>query len=92
NVVGYKIDMRIIADVDGEECDIGACEVAKTDTVKKIIDDEAKLLREGKDVVDHLARLPLTEVCPMGWVIQIANCQCQLSSIHLAADGLYVAI
>ncbi|KAG2225100.1 hypothetical protein INT45_011782 [Circinella minor] len=54
--------------------------------------DEAKLSRKGKGVIDHLAKLPTINLCPMSWLIQIANCQCRLSIIHLAGDGLYVTV
>lgn len=39
-----------------------------------------------------MANLPVPDVCPTGWMLQIANCQCQLSTVHLAGDGLYVAV
>ena len=92
NIRGFKIDIRIIVDVGDEECDIGAAELAKQDNLKKVIDDEAKLSKEGKDVIDHLVKLPITNLCPMSWLIQIANCECRLSTIHLAGDGLYVTV
>ncbi|KAI7851167.1 hypothetical protein BDC45DRAFT_412195, partial [Circinella umbellata] len=92
NIRGYKIDIRIIANVEGQECDVGAAELARQDNMKKIIDDEAKLSREGKDVIDHLAKRSITGLRPMCWLIQIANCQCLLSTIHLVSDGLYTTV
>ncbi|KAI9272649.1 hypothetical protein BDA99DRAFT_425855, partial [Phascolomyces articulosus] len=91
NMIGYKIDMRIVAGIENNESDIGAAELAKVDN-EKIIYDEAKLLREGKDVVDHLAKLPFKDDYTTSWQIQMTNCQCQLSTMHLVAHGLYVAV
>ncbi|KAG2228358.1 hypothetical protein INT45_011150 [Circinella minor] len=83
---------RIIADVENQKCDVVAAELAKQDNVKKIIDNEAKLSREGKDVINYLAKLPITGLRLMCWLIQIVNCQCLLSTIHLVSDGLCTTV
>ncbi|KAI7861080.1 hypothetical protein BDC45DRAFT_529681 [Circinella umbellata] len=75
DVRGFKIDIRIIVDAEDEECDISAAELVKQSNFKKIINAEVKLSREGKDVIDYLTKLPITNLCPMSWLIQIANCQ-----------------
>lgn len=50
-----KIDFRFVVDVNEREIDVGAGEAAsEVCTEEKIIHDEGKLVREGKDVVDGL--------------------------------------
>ena len=37
-------------------------------------------------------KLPFKDDYPTSWQIQMTNCQCQLSTMHLVADSLYVAV
>ena len=55
NIIGFKIDIRLVYDGQEHELDVGAGEIAKnTNAEKKIFMDEAKLLRESKDILDYL--------------------------------------
>lgn len=59
NVVGFKVDMRILADFKDEEFDLmcgEACHHSATN--KKLTDDNSKLIREGKETepFSHILR------------------------------------
>lgn len=87
-VAGFKIDMRILLDTAKEECDVGAAELAKDAAIDEILEDE------GKDVIDHLVKLHITDNAEelLSFVVQLSGCQGEISSIHLASNGLYVAV
>ncbi|CAO3595505.1 unnamed protein product [Absidia cylindrospora] len=96
-VSGFKVDLRFIVEKDGQEYDICSVEAAcnaQADT--KVISDEGKLNREMKDQLDAMiemmgnATTTATELC--GWGIQIIGASCLIRSLHLADNGLYVAI
>lgn len=57
NIIGFKIDVRIILDIGDEESDLVAMEVAKDDHNTKIIEDSSKLLRETKDDLNNLIEI-----------------------------------
>ena len=57
NIIGFKIDARVVVDVDDDEHDIVSMEVAKDDQDRKVIKDSGKLLREAKDDLDNLLKL-----------------------------------
>lgn len=79
-VKGFKIDLRFIVDSEKTGVRPGAGEIAKDDTVDKLFGDEGKLVREAKDVVDHLLlSLPAgSHVNIMGGMLQI-TCKLLLS-------------
>ncbi|KAI9494133.1 hypothetical protein BDB00DRAFT_742631, partial [Zychaea mexicana] len=52
NIIGFKVDCRLLVDVTNEEHDMITIEVAKDDEDEKIINDMGKLIREGKDILD----------------------------------------
>jgi hypothetical protein len=96
-VSGFKVDLRFIVEKDGQEYDICSVEAAcnaQADT--KVLSDEGKLNREMKDHLDAMietmgnATTTATELC--GWGIQIIGASCLIRSLHLADNGLYVAI
>ncbi|KAL9553412.1 hypothetical protein MBANPS3_003297 [Mucor bainieri] len=92
NIIAFKIDIRFVVDHNGTEIDVASGEVAKHDGNKKVIDDEGKLCREGKDIVDNLLNMvsfQKSNSC-VGWTIQIAGSSCLIASVHLAENGLYV--
>jgi hypothetical protein len=94
-VKGFKIDFRILFDADGVDYDVGAGEAARNNDNAKLYHDLGKLLREGKDVLDSLLLNTnhATEVSQSGaCMMQVSGLQAELSSIHLAGDGLYVAV
>ena len=51
---GFKIDLRFVGDKNGTTYDLGAAECGKDGSESKLLLDEGKLVREGKDVVDCL--------------------------------------
>ncbi|CAO3618345.1 unnamed protein product [Cunninghamella blakesleeana] len=97
NVYGFKIDARILVDVNNEEFDLATLEAAKDDEDAKIIDDLGKLIREAKDNEDKLIEVVdeenknKSESC-FTWLIQLSGATCQISTIHLASNGLYVVL
>ncbi|KAI8338843.1 hypothetical protein BD560DRAFT_459591 [Blakeslea trispora] len=89
---GFRIDMRFVVEIEEEEIDVAVGECAKKNDDSKAIRDNAKLLRECKDTVDGLINhLKNTNDEAMSYMIQIAGSSCALSTMHLAANGLYVA-
>ncbi|KAG0168679.1 hypothetical protein DFQ30_004432 [Apophysomyces sp. BC1015] len=86
HVFGFKVDFRFILDASGIEHDIGAGEAARNNESEKLHKGLGKLLREGKVTV-----LDEEPVCKSGaWIIQILCLHAEISSVHLARDGLYV--
>lgn len=57
---------------------------------KKIIKDEGKLTREGKDIQDLLVGMNCDGNFP--WLIQLIGHSMDFSTIHLSSPGLYVNI
>lgn len=57
NIISFKIDARLVLDIDDDEHDLVALEVAKEDKDTKVIQDSAKLLREAKDDLNNLVQL-----------------------------------
>ena len=76
--------------------DIAAAEAAADGSSdNKTTDDNAKLLREGKDILDNLLNISLEQRAAdtmVGIVIQIDGFQGTIASLHLDQDGLYVAL
>jgi hypothetical protein len=71
-----KMDFRFIVDVDGKEIDVGAGEAAsEVCSEEKIIHDEGKLVREGKDVLDGLIQYCINFSIDdlMGMIIQTSG-------------------
>ncbi|CAO3694884.1 hypothetical protein G6F70_003807 [Rhizopus microsporus] len=91
SVHGFRIDIRLVVEIGEEEIDVAAGECAKKNDDNKSINDNAKLLRECKDTIDGLVNnLKNTNDEAMSYMIQITGSSCALSTMHLAANGLYV--
>ena len=55
NIIGFKIDIRLVYDGQEHQLDVSAGEIAKnTAAEKKVFMDQGKLLRESKDILDYL--------------------------------------
>lgn len=81
HVISIKIDIRFLVDYNNKEYDVACGEVAKHDGEKKMIDDEGKLCREAKDIVDSLLKkLPFEMSKKLYWLVS-SNCRSQLSDI-----------
>lgn len=93
-IIGFKIDLRLLFRHKNHDIDICAGEIANNDGDSKIIDDEGKLNRESKDILDNLISIiPRGKSnVSMGWSVQIGGSSCFFSGIHLDADGLYVNV
>ncbi|CAO3591920.1 unnamed protein product [Absidia cylindrospora] len=92
---GFKVDFRFLLDTNGVELDVGAGEAARNNDRDKLHKGLGTLLREGKDAIDGLLVNTLDEepVCKTGaWIIQISGLYAEISSVHLARDGLYVCV
>ncbi|KAG2229906.1 hypothetical protein INT48_008281 [Thamnidium elegans] len=100
NIIGFKIDARLVLDIGDEEHDLVALEVAKDDNDTKIIQDNAKLLREAKDDLNNLIEIVSTSYDEQvfTWSFQVSGegyvlcANCHISTSHIASDGLYVSI
>jgi hypothetical protein len=80
-------------EVEEEEIDIAVGEYATNNDDNKAISDNANLLRECKDTIDGLVNnLNNINGEIMSYMIQITDPSCALSTMHLAANGLYVAM
>ncbi|CAO0793254.1 unnamed protein product [Mucor circinelloides] len=94
-VIGFKIDIRIVYDFEDEEIDLCAGEISKgTLNNAKVWHDDSKLIREGKDILNQLYDLcgnrENNEL--YSWSIQISGLQCVVSTQHLCSNGLYVSV
>ena len=88
NIVGFKVDCRLLVDITNEEHDIIPIEVAKDDEDKKIINDMGKLIREGKDVLDQLhSNISKDRNEVFCFIIQIAG-----KNIHTCCRFVYLYI
>ncbi|KAG1136280.1 hypothetical protein G6F37_012121 [Rhizopus arrhizus] len=79
------MDFRFVVDVDGKEIDVGAGEAASEVCSKeKIIHDEGKLVREGKDVLDGLIQYCINFSIDdlMGMIIQTSEREPFLSTLE----------
>ncbi|KAI8143170.1 hypothetical protein BJV82DRAFT_103049 [Fennellomyces sp. T-0311] len=95
NIIGFKIDGRLIVDIGDNENDLAAIEVAKDDEDRKIIRDMGKLIREAKDDLDNLIQNIAggkRDPSIFTWMLQIAGANCSISTIHLAGNGLYTTV
>lgn len=96
SIFGFKIDFRFIFDVNDVEYDVGAGEAARgASECDKMHKDLGKLLREGKDIVDgNLNNVfdPSTVRMAGAPIIQISSLVAEFSTVHLADNGLYIAL
>lgn len=89
---GFKIDIRLVVDINTEELDLATGECAKHNSDSKSIQDEDKLLREAKDALDGIIQNTHGYDCRlMAYFIQITGTHCSLSTMELAKNGLYVS-
>ncbi|KAG0768500.1 hypothetical protein G6F26_006016 [Rhizopus arrhizus] len=95
SVKGFKIDLRFIYDTEEDEYDVGAGEAAKTNNDDKLLQDLGKAIRESKDVLDGLLNIVMEDSIAKSlsaWFVQICGLQGEIASVHLAFNGLYVAV
>lgn len=96
SVKGFKIDLRFIYDTEEDEYDAGAGEAAKmSNNDDKLLKDLGKVVRESKDVLDGLLNILMEDNIAKSlstWFIQVCGLQGEIASVHLASNGLYVAI
>lgn len=72
-VKGFKIDIRFVLDKAGKTYDVDATGLGQDGKDDKILRNEGKLVREGKDLVDCLLSTLHSQVHNhiLGWIIQI---------------------
>ncbi|KAG0734665.1 hypothetical protein G6F57_008820 [Rhizopus arrhizus] len=91
----FKVDIRFLYDLNGNEYDVGAGEATKEASDEaKILSDKSKLLREGKDVLDRILNTVIPEddaKNAIGHTIQIKGLCAQVISVYLNPTGLYIA-
>ncbi|KAG1465757.1 hypothetical protein G6F56_004824 [Rhizopus delemar] len=84
NVVGFKVDVRILVDYKDEEFDLMCGEACHHDASDiKSRTDASKLIREGKEMQRNLAHIFYDENNVGNvWMIQIKGTKCSFSTIH----------
>lgn len=96
SVKGFKIDLRFIYDTEEDKYDVGAGEAAKLNNNDgKLFKDLGKVIRESKDVLDGFLNIVMEDSIAKSlsaWFVQIFGPQGGIASVHLACNGLYVAI
>jgi hypothetical protein len=72
---GFKIYLRLLVRYNNRDIDICAGEITNHDGDNKMIDDEGKLNRESKDILDNLITIiPRNKSnVSMGWSVQIGS-------------------
>lgn len=95
NVIGFKVDIRLLFDTKVNEYDLLAIEIGKETSMEKVTNDSGKLIREAKDILDNLIRslnskVNVDDIC--GYMLQICGLQGYIASIHLVKPGLYVTV
>ena len=76
NTFGFKVDARLVVDVNNKEYDLWAVKVAKDDNDSKVISDLGKLIREGKDNTDEIYTILAyegNEDDKMSWIVQVSG-------------------
>lgn len=63
-VIGFKIDLRIVLNYQKVDYDLVCGEAACHAGDLKVITDDGKLTREGKDIQDQMVKLNCGESCP----------------------------
>lgn len=53
SVIAFKIDIRIVYQRNGIAYDLVNAEAARHEGNSKIVQNEGKLIREGKDMINH---------------------------------------
>ncbi|KAG2228630.1 hypothetical protein INT48_007790 [Thamnidium elegans] len=88
----YKVDARIIVQVNGEVNDLSNMEASRQMTNQKIDDDHLKLIIESKCALDNIImKTPsLVEENLNILFIQLSGAQCEVNILSLVAPGLYV--
>lgn len=88
----FKVDARIIVQVNDIEYDLANVEASREMTNQKIDDDRLKLIIESNCVLDHITKntpsINLEDLRVL--FIQLSGNQCDVSLLTLAAPGLYV--
>lgn len=92
HVIGFKVDNRFVFDYKESEFDIDVVEACLPDADDtKVTGDEAKLLREGKNIADSL-----NKVCSGGvrssWIVQISGLKAYFSTVCYVGHDLYVGV
>lgn len=94
NIIGFKVDIRFIVDFKDFEFDLGAAEVCLPGAGNvKIVDDLAKLLREGKDNTDGIHNVLIgDDETPRSWILQLSGLSAYLSTVTYAGYDINVGI
>ena len=82
--------MRIICIYFGYSFDLVNGEAASHSGDSKVIGDEGKLTREGKDMIDSYIKNNCSTIFP--FLLQFIGSSIDISSIHLTNKGIYVCL
>ncbi|KAI8644927.1 hypothetical protein BD408DRAFT_412729 [Parasitella parasitica] len=88
----YKVDARIIVQVNGEVNNLSNMEASRQLTNQKIDEDHLKLIIESKCALDNIIMKTssLVEENLNVLFIQLSGAQCEVNILSLLAPGLYV--
>lgn len=90
NVIAFKIDVRIVCCYNGVNYELVNGEAACHSGDDKIVQDEGKLTREGKDIQDCFVENQCSTLFP--FMLQLVGPSIDISTLHLTAPGLYISL
>lgn len=90
NVIAFKIDVRIVCCCNGVNYELVNGESACNSGDDKIVQDEEKLTREGKDIQDCFVENQCNNLFP--FMLQLVGPSIDISTLHLTAPGLYIGL
>lgn len=94
NIVGFKVDMRILIDYKDEEFDLVCGETCHQDANdKKLKTDNSKLMREGKEMQRNMSHI-FYRGTDLGysWMVQVKGTKCSFSTIHATHYHYHVSV
>lgn len=90
NVGSFKIDIRIVFYYNSITYDLVNGEAACHSGDDKVVEDERKLTREGKDMQDAFIENHCGTLFP--FMLQIVGSSINISTLYLTAPELYVSL
>ncbi|KAI7887853.1 uncharacterized protein EV154DRAFT_469876 [Mucor mucedo] len=94
NIVGFKVDIRILIDYKDEEFDLLCGDACDYDADKtKLLTEASKVMREGKEIQRNLAHNFYDEqVIGNVWIIQTKGAKCTFPTIHPTPHHYFVRV
>lgn len=87
----HKLNIKFIVDHNNTEYEVGVGKATRNNIEsEELIPEEGILLRNGKDTLDKSVVFSIED--EHAWNFQIEGSGCFASTVHLNANGLYVAV